>query len=206
MAEIILDFGSGNTCKNDKRIVKQMLEALRDIDKGEHDVVVKWQLFKEAGDNIPLDYKLFDYAYFYARMLGYPVTASVFDMDSLDCLLNYDVPFVKIANRRDLDWLVNHVPRRVPVYLSSDDPYYRLNGARGDRRILACVSKYPAMPEEYEQQGLFRGCYISDHTTDFKLWHKYKPEIIEWHYRLEDSNGLDAGPFARTPAQLEEIL
>jgi sialic acid synthase SpsE len=47
---------------------------------------------------------------------------------------------------------------------------------------------------------------ISDHTTDFTLWHKYHPSIIEWHFKLEDSTGLDAGSFARTPEMLEEIL
>ena len=47
---------------------------------------------------------------------------------------------------------------------------------------------------------------ISDHTTDFQLYNKYKPKIYECHYKLEDSTGLDAGEFARTPEQLAEIL
>jgi hypothetical protein len=38
------------------------------------------------------------------------------------------------------------------------------------------------------------------------LFRKFEPEIIEMHYKLPDSTGLDAGPFARTPEQLAEIL
>jgi hypothetical protein len=47
---------------------------------------------------------------------------------------------------------------------------------------------------------------ISDHTTSWDLFNKYNPEIIEWHYKLSDSIGLDAGDFARTPEQLKEVL
>ncbi|MFA5317464.1 MAG: hypothetical protein WC369_08590, partial [Dehalococcoidales bacterium] len=47
---------------------------------------------------------------------------------------------------------------------------------------------------------------ISDHTVDFSLWRKHRPPIIEWHYGLPDSTGLDAGPFMRTPEMLREVL
>ena len=77
-----------------------------------------------------------------------------------------------------------------------------------DDRFMVCISKYQTIIKEYEEsfshQSLATG--ISDHTTDWKLYKKYKPWIYECHYKLEDSEGLDAGPFARTPKQLKEIL
>jgi hypothetical protein len=68
------------------------------------------------------------------------------------------------------------------------------------------VSNYPAYRKEYEDLGMLRGDNISDHTTTFELYNIYKPEIIEWHYKLENSTGLDSGEFARTPKQLKEIM
>ena len=57
---------------------------------------------------------------------------------------------------------------------------------------------------DYSYNGFTDG--ISDHTVDFGLWNKHHPKIIEWHYKLLDSTGLDARDFARTPEQLSEIL
>lgn len=210
MSRIILDFGSGNTCQNDNRIVTQMYDKMQNVDAGKHNVVVKWQLFKEAGKNIPIHKEVFDFAYRYGRRLGYPVTASVFDLDSLKFLLQYDTPFIKIANRPDLYWLIGEIPRKIPVYVSKSKIWVDCcckNIAPENVVYLACVSQYPAKVEDYE--NIFHSDFlkfISDHTTDFTLWYKYQPEIIEWHYKMEDSTGLDAGYFARTPEQLREVL
>lgn len=209
MAEIIIDAGSGNSCKNDLFYVKRMLDELKAVDTGKHNITVKWQLFKQAGDNIPLNHLTFDHAYRYAEMLGYKTTASVFDIDSLKFLLNYDVPMIKIANNRDLDYLIGEMPRKIPVYRSCASG--REWGKNYNSLNMICVSKYPATVEEYEDAFeiahlLDFGWGISDHITDFTLWHKYQPEIYEVHFKLEDSTGLDAGPFSRTPEQLKEIL
>ena len=206
---IILDFGSGNTCKNDLNYVKRMIDELKAVDTGKHEIVIKWQLFQEAGDNIPLKQSIFNLAYEYAKGNGYKTTASVFDIDSLQYLLWYDIPFVKIANRPDLYWLAGEVPRKIPIYMSGDSDFYANFkwDCCGDIP-LACVSEYPATPEMYNEKFgamLSRG-RISDHTTDFRLWYQHQPTTIEWHYKLDDSTGLDAGPFARTPEQLKEIL
>jgi sialic acid synthase SpsE len=216
MARIILDFGSGNTCRNDWQYVKRMLDELKAVDTGKHEIIIKHQLFLQAGENIPLDRKIFEAAYIYAEQLGYKTTASVFDKESLDFLLQFDVPFVKIANRRELDWLIGEVPRRVPILVSLDKKaegeyalYIRLTGEISQfDRYLCCVSNYPAKIKDYERTFKFWDLQqgISDHTTDFELWEKCQPKIIEWHYKLEDSTGLDAGPFARTPTQLAEVL
>jgi len=193
-----------------------MYDELKTVDTRKHEIICKWQLFEKAGDNIPLLPDVFDYAYQYGTRLGYKVTSSVFDKNSLDFLLEYDVPFIKIANNRDLDWIIGEIPRKIPIYVSYGDSK-DVKGMIYSQNIMVmvCVSKYPSTINEYESKfemlssGPF-SCYkevgISDHTTNFGLWYRYQPEIIEWHYKLDDSIGLDAGPFARTPSQLAEIL
>lgn len=213
MSQIILDFGSGNSCRNDKAIVKKMYDEIEKVDTGKHSIVCKWQLFKEARLNIPLDRDVFDFAYKYGSKLGYAVTSSVFDKESLDFLLQFDVPFVKIANNRKLYWLIGEVPRKVPVYVSygSVDELKQVAEKQDIIRML-CVSQYPTDMKKYEllfdisAAFMYNEYGISDHTTNFGLWYRYQPKIIEMHYKLPDSTGLDAGPFARTPAQLAEIL
>lgn len=201
MAKIIFDFGSGNTCKNKKYYVKNMYDELKKIDTGKHNIFIKWQLFKEAGNNVPLRWDIFDYAYNYGNELGYKVTASIVDIETLEQLLQYKVPFIKIKNDRNLDYLLDFIPEDIPVYIShSRDINFPENVTK-----LLCVSKYPSTVEDYEGSlPLTVGCNISDHTETFQLFEKYKPEIIEWHYKLRYSTGLDAGSFAHTPEQLKE--
>ena len=217
MARIILDMGSGNTNKNNWDYTKQMLDELKAVDTGKHEIIIKWQLFKEVGDNIPLDKTIFDLAYVYAEQLGYQTTSSVFDKESLDFLLQFDVPFIKIANNRALDYLIGEIPRKIPVYISYGKRKDILQNEYHDASIIKmlCVSSYPANLEDYETAfGIQSGAWvmldpstgISDHTTNFGLWYRYQPEIIEMHYGLSDSTGLDAGPFMRTPAMLSEVL
>ena len=161
MSQIILDFGSGNTCRNSVDYCKRMIDALAEIDTHKHDVVIKWQLFADSpvsgggslyGRDVPLFHETFEAAYKYVRDIGYKCTSSVFDMTSLEFLLGFPyIPFIKIACRPDLYWLIGKVPRRIPVYVSvnvryEDETYsnpskfYRL----GDAVQLRCVPKYPA--------------------------------------------------------------
>ena len=210
MAKIILDV-SANTHKNEWKYLKKMLDELKKIDTGKHEIIIKHQLFIKAGKNIPLDKEIFKKAYDYAKKLGYKTTSSVFDKESLDFLLDFVVPFVKIANNRNLDYLVGEIPRKIPVVISYGD-VEELKVAQNDNIVrLLCVSEYPATLEKYEEAFDLEyyikcGYGISDHTTNFDLFNKYEPEIIEWHYKLEDSTGLDAGEFAKTQKQLKEVL
>jgi sialic acid synthase SpsE len=201
---IIADFGSGNTCNNDNRYISKMIDELSRVDK-ERKCILKWQLFFNAGNNIPLTYDSFDFAYNYARLLGFQTTASVFDEESLNFLLRYKVPFIKIANKPVLyDTVMREITVDTPVIVSWNNR--RPQGI--NMKYMCCVSKYPADLSDYENQfsadDLKAG--ISDHTTNWDLYNKYKPVVYEVHYMLPDSNGLDAGPFARLPDQLEEIL
>jgi sialic acid synthase SpsE len=185
-----------------------MIDEIKAIDKGKHEVIFKHQLFTEAGKNIPLNPNVFDDAIWYAKEKGYQTTSSVFDKENLHLLLQYEIPFVKIANRRDLDYLIGEVPRKIPVYVSKGEMPYMSDWRQRDIVTMACVSHYPATLAEYEEAFYpFQLRHaVSDHTVGLGLWHKYHPDIIEMHYRLEDSTGLDAGPFAKTPAELRGVI
>ena len=216
MSQIILDMSSGNTCRNDKAIVKQMIDAIKAIDTGKHSIVLKWQLSLDDGINVPLDHDVFEYAYKYGNELGYKTTSSVADLESLKFLLQYDPCLVKIPNDRKLDYLIGEVPRKIPVYVSVGSMsegglfLYRHPDYINQNRDIAlyCVSQYPSIIEEYEGRfskgSLKHG--ISDHTIGLDLFKKYQPQIWEKHFRLINSTGLDAGPFAITPDELREIL
>jgi sialic acid synthase SpsE len=207
--KFILDFGSGNTCKNDANIVQEMIESLRDvIDRRRLDrkaFTIKWQLFEKAGDNVPLSPNVFKRAVRIAEDLGLETTASVFDVSSIRVLFDCveDVPFVKVANRPDLWPLIEKLPIDVRVIVSvPNDILINLTGR--EVNFMRCVSSYPAKARDYRKtfsdNGLRDG--ISDHTTTWALLKYYAPRVYECHYRLENSTGLDAGPFARTPKQL----
>ena len=190
MAQIVLDFGSGNSCKNDIAYVKRMYDEFKKIDTGKHSVVIKWQLFKQAGQNIPLN-------------------RGVFDLESLRFLLQYKVPFIKLANNRKLDYLIGEIPRSIHVYISCGS-IEELSSIKLLENVtpLLCVSDYPATVESYENtyRAYLSNYGISDHTTDFNLWEIYQPKIIEWHVKLQDTTGLDAGEFSRTPEQLKRVM
>jgi sialic acid synthase SpsE len=225
MSQIILDAGSGNTCKNDIGYIEKMIDEVKAVDTGKHEIIFKWQLFQKAGANVPLKLACFRHAYEYAEDLGYKTTASVFDMDSLKYLLSYNVPFIKIANNRKLDWLIGEIPRKVPVYVSIGSEL-EYNCITTDLEIISllCISRYPAEIQDYEKLykrllmydlnlNMFvknpnprKGMGISDHIIGLDLFKKYNPAIWEKHLKLPDSIGLDAGEFAITPEELREIL
>lgn len=212
MTRVCLDI-SANTHKNDWPYLKKMIDEIKAIDTKECEIVFKHQLFVNAGDNIPLKRSIFNVAWHYADKLGYKTTSSVFDIPSLEFLLQYNIPYVKIANRRCLDYLMGEIPRKIPVYISYGS-YDELKVAPENAVKFLCVSKYPAEITDYETNfgdrlnllSFMKTYGLSDHTTDFRLFETFKPNIIEWHYKLEDSTGLDAGIFARTPEQLREVL
>ena len=199
---IILDLGSGNSCRNSIDYACRMVKAVADM--GLLDVVIKWQLFKESGNNVPLMLEVFERAYRYAAIFGIRTTASVFDKDSLDYLLTFGVPFVKIVNRHiGSQRLVADIPDEIPIVVSVENPDFKTDRKLTD--VIYCVSKYPAEEKDYDKFGdkLKKG--ISDHTTNFNLYRKYNPAIYECHFRLPDTTGLDSGKFARLPEQFKEM-
>jgi len=197
---IILDTGSGNGNGNDIQYQEDLIDSLAG-----KDVVLKYQLFTEARPNIPLKHDIFRYVYEYAAEHGLKVTASVFDLKSLEFLEEFDVPFIKLANSYRCRKLASGINR--PLIVSYPSPAEM--GKRKAITPLCCVSKYPARPDEYEaiftRKWLSLG--ISDHTEGFELYHKYRPEVWEKHYVLKHTKkNPDAGKFAITPDDLKEIL
>ena len=199
----IIDLGSGNTCQNDINLACTMVKVVKDLNIPNSDV--KWQLFKEAGDNVPLDLEVFERASRYAHIIGMPMGVSVFDEESLKVGIHSGaIQFVKLANNPKAHKLIKYVPDVDKVIISTDDPNFKVD--RPNTEIMYCVSKYPASEKDYDKFGdkLKKG--LSDHTTNWNLFKKYQPKVYECHFCLEDSEGLDAGKFARRPKDFDEIL
>jgi len=204
MSQIILDMGSGNTCKNSVDYAYKMIDAVAAIDSHKHEVIFKWQLFMDEPPNVPLDHLVFGRAYAHAKGLGYKTTSSVFDKASLDFLLNFDIPFVKIACRPRLYWLIGEVPRKVKVYVSWDGKLE--TGWFTPNEVLNCVPKYPAPLSEYSISR-----EVSDHTEGLALWNESKTwggiRIWEKHFILEDDpNNPDCAGHAIKPDLLKEVI
>lgn len=209
---IILDI-SANTHKNDINYFKNMLKEIKKIDTDKNKIVIKHQLFEQSEINEVLDHDFFIEAYKLAEKLNYETTASVFDNLSLEFLLTFDVPFVKIANNRKLDILTNDIPRGIPLLISygSTDELKQLDIQNLTRML--CVSKYPASIEDYETKFItilslqHDGYGLSDHTIGMTLYNEYKPKIYECHFVLNhDINNPDGGDFAKTIKDLKIIL
>lgn len=203
---IILDLGSGETCKNNIGYVYKMIDAIPKTDK---EIVIKWQLFTKVGDLLPLDHSVYVFAKEYAEGRGFKTAASVFDEPSLEFLLKTDPAFVKIACRPGKYYLADLVPIDTDLVISVGNPgdYEKIKVAFPRATILCCVADYPAEWVTYASR--FKGLLhygISDHTEDLYLWNKYQPLVWERHYCLDDSTGPDAASFAIRPDQLKEIL
>ncbi len=199
---IITDLGSGNSCRNSIDYAFRMIKAVVDLNLP--DVVIKWQLFKHEGDNVPLSLEVFERAFKYAATWGIRTTASVFDKDSLDYLLTFPVPFIKLANKINSQILISDIPDDVPVIISTDKPDYK--SARKLTDIIYTVSKYPAEEKDYDKFGDKLKQGLSDHTTSWQLYQKWHPEIYECHFVLEhDKNNPDGGSFSRLPEDFKNM-
>lgn len=209
MSQIIIELGSGNTCKNDWSYLRRMIDSVLEIDTGKHEIIFKMQLWAEnnpQGANIRLDWDLFEFAMWYCRGRGYKMTASVFDRESLMFLQRFDIPFVKCAYNQDYIDLAVFTKSDVPIYRSAD---YSMR--TGHDVIMLCVPKYPADLGDYfwkiDRDPAWLGALsVSDHTVGLKLFKMFRVDIWEKHLKLEDSTGLDSGDFAITPEELKEIL
>lgn len=224
---VILDI-SANTHKNMMDYFFKMIDevAQRDI---HNRVIFKGQLWKEEeGRNTRQDPILFNAAMQYAwQKYNKRLTASVFDTYSLDLLMSMwesmrsygaEIPFIKIANRRELDDLARPIPRGIRILRSTDRHNFDANYHIGNCTDMLCVSKYPATMEDYlkeievSKRDLYilrahrMSTHISDHTAGLDLWRLLQPTVWEKHLKLKDSTGLDAGTFAITPEELEEVL
>lgn len=169
---IILDFGSGDTCKNDKKQIKDMIDQLADVDR-KRECVIKWQLFNDIDGATPLTEDNFDYAYHYATSMKFGVTASVFDEKSCDFLIrNHEIPFVKIACitskykfRKHLGLLIPNIlwykrshalDYDIPTIISIESlkdgarVIHKYGGDYHDTTFLICDPSYPGDIKKYD--------------------------------------------------------
>jgi sialic acid synthase SpsE len=199
MSEIILDIGSGSNYPQMKEMVDEVIK--RDTKK--HSVTFKTQLFTDEAPNTPLTRDEFRDIYDYVHTKGYELASSVFDLESLGFLLEFKVPFVKLACRPGLYWLLDEVPTGQKVYVSVESASER---RRADCYLL-CIPKYPALIIDYERKAMKgKWCGVSDHTVGLELWNRLRPDKFEKHLKLPDSTGPDAGEWAITPTELEAVL
>jgi len=213
--KIILDLGSGLTCKNETTQVVDMVSTIDAIDDRRHEIILKWQLFTKFGELTPLYHGVFSYAVHIAREFGYSTTASVFDYGSIEFLRRFDVPFVKIAAIEDLLSVVQESvgigwwPDGVVASAVSNRHYKQISNYT--QNILCCVREYPARPEVYETaftEEQLRGGISdhTDHTQGFSLAAQYRPALYETHFCLPWQTGPDTGTFALRPEQLKTLL
>ena len=208
---LILDIGSGRSLPDAPTAIKLIDEVIK-RDSWKHTVIFKCQLFESAPPNVPLDEEVFVAAFHHAKNEGYHLTSSVFDENSLRFLLAFDypewpLPFIKIACRPDLYWLIGEIPRRIPVYVSHAEPPPDCYEQAKNAITLMCVRKYPSEISDYQALGWTWANGISDHTVGWDMLKKYKPAILEKHIVLErDIHNPDSGAFAILPEDLEEIL
>lgn len=205
---MILDFGNGSVCLNDRENIKAMIDRLAEVDV-DREIVIKWQLFLNIPPKLSLRRDLFDYAYKYAADLGFMTTASVFDLDSLDFLSRYYVPFVKFANQPQMWRYTDDVARSVDLYVSvgSEREFLWMWGKKPDG-VMACVSKYPATIDDYYEtfNENILGAGISDHTNNISLYKAYRPALYEKHYTVTEIPTHKVRTYCAGPEQVRELL
>jgi len=194
---LILDFGSGETCGNDRDTITAMIDGLDGL---KVKPVIKWQLFTKKSVPYLPPLTEFDYAYEYAQEKGYETTASVFDRDSLKKLQKYDTPFIKIANRPELYDMLKDIDNplvSVPSVALAEK--MRADGIP----FMCCISAYPASRRQYCRtfHNLMKDG-LSDHSTTWALYDTYTPKYYECHYALDGQTGQEVGTWTRTPEKL----
>jgi sialic acid synthase SpsE len=201
MHRIILDLGSGNSCKNNLETVYKIIDSIPNDPR----IVIKWQLFQKAGNNIPLERKIFTEAYTYAKNKGFLTTSSVFDLPSLNFLLTFKaLPFIKISNNPKYYDLIEKIPRETPVYVSWNGQGHKPSGDV----VMSCISKYPAQQSDYYKafSNPEMEYALSDHTIGIELAIKMNPRYYETHYKIFGATGLDAGAFAKYPHDIKNLI
>lgn len=211
MKEIILDV-SANTTKGDIKYFVDMVEEVKRIDTKKHLIIFKTQLFKSNGpeskNNRYLQNDEFNQMFEESLKRGYMLTASVFDYESLDFLLKYRIPFVKIACRPDLYWLGKLVPTNIPLYISLTANSMKHYSLFPRITPFVCVPKYPASIDDYTTNlAPVMAVSISDHTDEI-VFFKSQPHVSKWemHYVLEHDKDNPDSCVAKTPKDLEQIL
>ena len=218
---IILDLGAGNNTKNNHSIIKEMIDQVYLLQhQTKKKILIKFQLFSEMKDLIPLNRDLYIFAYYYAKTLNLEVLAGIFDEKNLQFISAFlkDTPYIKIACRTSLYKYIGKIPKYVTIFVSVDSLQTRdkLKKKYPCHKLiyLYCVPEYPANYIKYE--SLFNGLghsgnlnySISDHTVNLGMYKRFEPEYYERHFLLSHEDCLDpfGSEFASTAKEIEVIL
>ena len=209
---IILDLGSGETCKNSHGEIRKMVRSVADLQKQtDKEIIIKWQLFSYIPGMESLAPANFGYAYECAKDLGIKTTASIFDTSSYCILQMFEIPFFKIACRINCYHLIQLISPKDKIIVSVDSCQTGdiLKKDFHDKNIsfMYCVPEYPANKNKYESFFWGNLSYsMSDHTVGFDLYHKYQPLWYEKHFYLKGQTGPDCSDFAANEETIKEIL
>lgn len=191
---------------------ERLIEAI-DICK-EYGMELKLQLFPDTPPytptNIYLPQKMFYEAYQYAKDAGVVLSASVFDKESFELLLDLRPKFIKFAyGKKDQAEQINVVlGSEIECIVSCDvmtDSKVHSNATK-----LYCIPEYPVRYEVNFDELFPRFDGFSDHTLGLRQTKKAieaGARIIEKHVRLgyEDETCPDA-MFAVNIRELGELL
>lgn len=212
---IIFDVGSASLSNNDKFYYDRLVDMLCDLFPIRYwkRVVLKAQLFVDRLWGVLLDRRVFEYFKSIAQKEGFQVTASVFDQESLEYLIeDKNIPFVKIAAIKELYPLIAKVPRKTAVVVSVTDSFEwsRLQEAFPDTVLMACVRQYPSLVKQYE--GMFQREVlregISDHSirdASFALFDTYNPRVYERHIALNETRKDKDRMYASYEEDIKEL-
>ena len=142
----------------------------------------------------------------YCKEIGIPWTASIWDIDSLNFLLQYDIPFIKIPSAVATHWelleLVNNTQKPVVISngMTTEDEFNKAINILKDCEvtILICNSSYPAKLNELNLRYMnvlkhkYPECKIgfSGHELDNMgtiVAASMGAEVIERHVTLDHS-------------------
>jgi sialic acid synthase SpsE len=137
--------------------------------------------------------------------IGQPVIFTPMFLDAIDWIADMSCPFVKIryADNYNIELVNRALDVGVPVLLSADHRY--LAHYRNPQiKLLYCVPKYPASPDDYAfvPEDFTTGAYpgarvfagVSDHTKGLEVMQRardYGAEFCEVHVMLDGSHPIE---------------
>lgn len=175
--------------------------------------VLKFQLFKgeeyTQNGNIPLPYEWWPELFEYAKKIGQPITASVFDDEALHVLLETKPCFVKFSysQRNELERMKKCIDQGVHIVSSQD--FLSVRSYKVPATILFCIPEYPVLYSISFTKKMFK---TFDGFSDHTLGHKqtfvavaHGAQFIEKHMKIEDGGCPDAA-FALDVEETEYMI
>jgi len=171
---------------------------------------IKLQLFPNEAKytdvgNVYLSHELFRLAFEYGKSVDFPVTASVFDMESYYFLRNLQPLFIKFAySQKHQWWIKDCIDHRMEAIVSCDVMTDSLVPSGALK--LYCIPEYPVRYEISFDELFPRFDGFSDHTLGIRQTAnaiKAGAEIIEKHVKL--GYGDETCPDARFAVGVEDF-